>query len=427
LGAMNLRGSLLSLSLLLVLCLGLSLGCGKATPTAPSGSVLTLSANPGRITSSTGSSTVTAFLVKSNGAPANPGTQIHFSTNLGTIDSVAETDSSGAARVTLRGDGRIGMATVQATTGTIAAVMVMVPIGTATGSISLQANPPVIESSGGTVTLLALVRDDSGQPLAGVQVNFGTDVGILASGGAGVTTDASGQATDRLTVNANNISAALTMFTVRVNVAGTGGMGGGVSTAMATITIHRVGAGTVTLQATPASIDSAKNNTVQLLAVVRDEQGQPLAGTLVNFGADVGTLSSGGALKKTDANGQVTDTLTVKSEELQNNISSFAVRVQAAGATGTAVTGTFTITVRTSAPVANFTATALGNSKVQFNNTSTGANLTYTWDFGDNSTASTEVSPQHQYPAAGTYTVTLIASSATTGQASTKSLQVVVK
>ncbi|MHA1369456.1 MAG: PKD domain-containing protein [Promethearchaeota archaeon] len=33
--------------------------------------------------------------------------------------------------------------------------------------------------------------------------------------------------------------------------------------------------------------------------------------------------------------------------------------------------------------------------------------LTYQWDFGDGSSNSTEVNPDHQFTAAGTYTITL--------------------
>lgn len=314
---MNLRRSLLLLSLLLALCLGLALGCSKATPVAPSGATLAISANPARIDTS-GSSMITVFGQKANGSVLDPGTVIRFSTDKGTIDATA-TIKDGQASAVLRGDGTTGTATVTATTGASVTAMTKVVIGPA-----------------------------------------------------------------------------------RVPT-------------------------TITLQATPPSIDNTKNTNITLLAIVRDDQGQPLPGAQVDFQTDLGTLASGGGLVRTDASGQATDTLTVKSVELTNNISSFNVRVQTAGGTGTAVTGMFTITVRTAAPVANFTFTALGNSKVQFTNTSTGSNLTYTWDFGDGSSSSTDVSPQHQFPAAGTYTVTLVASSATTGQASTKTQQVVVK
>jgi carboxypeptidase T len=64
------------------------------------------------------------------------------------------------------------------------------------------------------------------------------------------------------------------------------------------------------------------------------------------------------------------------------------------------------------APGASFSATtpvALGDA-VAFTNTSTGTDLTYTWDFGDESPLSHEEHPLHTYEEAGSYTVTLTAS-----------------
>ena len=71
---------------------------------------------------------------------------------------------------------------------------------------------------------------------------------------------------------------------------------------------------------------------------------------------------------------------------------------------------TKTISVNAS-PKARFTYadTCLGDS-VRFTNTSlpSGATLTYSWDFGDKSTASTATNPKHEYASAGSYSVVLI-------------------
>ncbi|SHL12754.1 gliding motility-associated C-terminal domain-containing protein [Chitinophaga jiangningensis] len=69
-----------------------------------------------------------------------------------------------------------------------------------------------------------------------------------------------------------------------------------------------------------------------------------------------------------------------------------------------------------STPTAGFLLNVIApasNGQFQFTNTSTGISqpLTYLWDFGDGTT-STDVNPQHTYAVAGTYTVTLTATSA---------------
>ena len=100
-----------------ILCLLVPfLGCDKATPVAPTGTTLTLSANPTKI-GLTGSSTVTIVGRKPDGNPLNPGTEIRLTTDRGTISpSVVQVDSSGRATATLRGDGRSGPAKVTAAT-----------------------------------------------------------------------------------------------------------------------------------------------------------------------------------------------------------------------------------------------------------------------------------------------------------------------
>ena len=61
------------------------------------------------------------------------------------------------------------------------------------------------------------------------------------------------------------------------------------------------------------------------------------------------------------------------------------------------------------APVANFTF-AVNGLQALFTDASTGAVASWHWQFGDNSTDSTDKNPQHVYAAAGTYVVTLTVS-----------------
>ena len=231
----------------------LALACDSAIPTAPTGTILTISANPSQI-SLNGSSSITVVGRKPNGSPLNEGTEIFFSTDLGSINpAVVAVDRDGVARTTLRGDGRVGAASVQARVGSgstgeggSGAATIEVLVGRSAGAISLQATPTSIPEEFGNedvpnettqVALLALVRDDQGQPLADVSVNFSTQVGSLASGGSFITTNSRGEARDTLRVSEGDINT-VAGNTFEVTAQGASGSGG-VQSDSATISILR--------------------------------------------------------------------------------------------------------------------------------------------------------------------------------------------
>jgi hypothetical protein len=198
--------------------------CDEGTPTAPTGAILRISANPTQI-AATGSSTITLQALRSNGNPVNPGTEIRLSTSIGTVDEVVFTDDDGVAHATLRGDGRTGTATVSAHSGAVEAVTTEVEVGASAGAIRLTVTPTSIPETGGTLDLLALVRDEQGQPLPGASVNFSADAGTLDSGGEFIVTDASGTARDVLTVSALDLQAVGgDTFDVTAEVGGEGGV-----------------------------------------------------------------------------------------------------------------------------------------------------------------------------------------------------------
>lgn len=200
-----------------------SSACDEAAPVAPTGTVLRLSVYPSRI-AKLGTAEVTVVATRSNGNPVNPGTQIRLATSLGTIDPVIATDASGVARGTLRGDGRIGTATVSAYSGTVEPVTVEVAIGQLAASMSFQVSPSGIPESGGTLDLLALVRDDQSQPLPDAAVNFRAETGQLDSGGRFLVTNAAGEARDRLRVTAADLqTVGDDNFEVVAEVGGAGG------------------------------------------------------------------------------------------------------------------------------------------------------------------------------------------------------------
>lgn len=240
--------NLLRLVIWAVVCSGLALwsACDSATPTAPAGTILTISANPTQI-SLTGTSQIVVVGRRPDGNPLNEGTEIFFSTSLGSINpAFATVDEDGVAQARLRGDGRVGTATVQARVGTAGGgddgggsgtASIDVLVGRTAGAVSLQATPSNIPETGGTIRLLALVRDDQGQPLADVSVNFLTDVGTLQSGGAFIETNAQGEARDTLNVNGADLNTiAGDVFDVTAEAAA----GGGVQTDSAEISILRL-------------------------------------------------------------------------------------------------------------------------------------------------------------------------------------------
>lgn len=324
--------ALLAASVLLV-PLALAAGCGKASPTAPSGSTLTLNVNPTTITSATGSAHATATLIRPNGT-ADPGTQVQFETSLGSFNPASQaTNNSGVATSTLTGNGRVGTAKVTAFSGSVMSTEVDVMIGDLGASITLQATPPTIPSSGGTVTLLALVRDATGAPVPAAQVNFTTTVGELRSRGGLVTANGNGQATDVLTVRSTDISSQTTIMVG----ADTANSMGALQTATFTIAILTNAAASIIVSGSPSTTLPASGGMVNLTALVRDATGSPVAGVGVSFSTTIGTLQSGGAVMNTGSNGEVFDILTVTP---QPAATSGSVTASAIGAGGTLITST---------------------------------------------------------------------------------------
>ena len=115
--------------------------------------------------------------------------------------------------------------------------MIEVQIGIFAASVTLQASPTTIQSNGGQIDLLAVVRDDTGQALPGATVNFTTQLGTLDSAGGLVATNSGGEAADTLRVRARDVSATTaSSFEVGVEVPKADGT---LLTRTRTITIQR--------------------------------------------------------------------------------------------------------------------------------------------------------------------------------------------
>jgi adhesin/invasin len=163
---------------------------------------------------------------------------VNFSTDAGTLAAtVANTDANGEARVDLTTNRE---ANVTARAGSKTATLRITVNAPAT--VAITANPSSVPPGGGTVSLIALVLDATGNRLANVPVNFSTTAGTLSATQA--TTDSSGEARVQLTTSEN------TTVTARAG------------TASATFQITLSGAITLTVTPNSGTISTTFNFTV---------------------------------------------------------------------------------------------------------------------------------------------------------------------
>jgi hypothetical protein len=241
------------------------LSCEGALLTAPPGSTMVITANPGFIASHGGVSELTVLVTEPAGTDVPDGTAVLWTTNLGRVDRETRT-FRGIARNRLVSDSRSGIATVIAVSGgesilppsptpssspspspspspntfgpaaqaaTVGAassgtalqnsVSVNVTIGNANvATVRLRAVPTRITISN-TTHLIATVLDRFGNPVPNVPVFFevvsNLDFDFLESGGAAVHTDNNGEAEDILKTRRTTAGT----ITVRAFAAGPGG------------------------------------------------------------------------------------------------------------------------------------------------------------------------------------------------------------
>jgi hypothetical protein len=197
-----------------------TVGCDKVQLTAPASSTITLTA-PTRTLPTGGSAELSAMVLEQGGTPVQNGTTVRFTTNLGRVDPVETQTRNGVATTTFfAGDvsgaaevkamsGGAGSSSTGTTTTTTNAVTILVG-SAAVDAITLRTSAGSVPATGGTVTITAAVTSVggsngstavSGGPMAGVPVSFSTTAGTLSS--TRETTDGSGEASVRLTTDAN--------------------------------------------------------------------------------------------------------------------------------------------------------------------------------------------------------------------------------
>ena len=190
-------------SALAVLVLGsalLTAACERVPLLAPSGSTITLTSSATALPAN-GSADLIAQVIEASGTPPHSGTQVTFTTNLGSVQpSYAETDTAGRVFVKYVAGAGSGTATITAISGGVSASgtnAIKIAVGSAAaGRVAVNASPTLIPSLGGSAVISATVFDINATPLSGVPVSFATTTGSLDS--VMVITDASGTAATTL-------------------------------------------------------------------------------------------------------------------------------------------------------------------------------------------------------------------------------------
>jgi len=385
-------------------CIALALvlvgvGCARPTQVAPSESTLTVTADPLRI-EVFGTSVITIIARKSDGTPVNEGTEILVTTTLGSVDRIVLVDDRGVATAELKGDGTIGTAEIEASSGAAAAVAVDVQIGAVPASLFLSANPTNlpkdIPESGATIKLSATVQDDLFVPIKSALVTFTSERGILESGGAPIETGKRGIAKDRLTVVPTDL-AGLEAGAFFIDA-----FAGGeeeIVTSQVEIFVSGFPAD-VFLQPIPSSVPET-GGIIDLVATVLDDLGEPAADAVVVFVSEVGSLPGGA--QRTNSEGVARDQLVVTAEDLDlpRTDTSFEVTAFVGGGTGDEdVSDTALISIQRGAVGAVISEikktlaidpldlTTCDDTRIRFTSASTGDRpIELFWDFGDGTTA----------------------------------------
>jgi hypothetical protein len=317
----------------------LGLACDSAIPTAPAGTILTISANPSQI-SLNGSSTITVVGRKPNGSPLNEGTEILFSTDRGTLSpTVVTVDEGGVARATLRGDGRAGTANVEARVSTAAgggeggggtgAATVAVQIGVdplERPQLLVTVTPNTLfVTETAEVTIIA--RNSDGSPAsAGQTILLTTTLGAVQP--------------DRPKTRADGTASSTFLA----------GTQGGTATVTAILGSSEAATAQVTIQDRPVRLSLQANrttipdatSTIEFKALVTNAQSQGVGQRPVEFSSTKGVFSEG-AVVLTSTQGIAENTLTVDGSEVAPG-DTFTVTVTTAAGEDT-LTDSVTITV----------------------------------------------------------------------------------
>jgi len=369
-------------------------GCKQVDLVAPTGSTLTLSAQPIGVDYG-GSSTLTVSGVRPGGAPLPDGTVIHFTVNdnLGTITPNPGETRNGFLTATFRAGSRSGAATVQAVSGgvnsggtgtdTTGSTSTTITIGDARATqVLVSASPQNLPLGGGTSQIRAIVTDADGNQLRGIGVIFTTDFGTLKSGGKVIRTNENGAAFDTLTLTGTN-AATVTATTLNGK------------TGTATVSVP----GTESCSFTFSPTDPVAGQTVTFTDTSSDQS------NISSYRWDFGDGSTGNGRTTTHAY-QFDGTYTIVHTIINNLGQSFVCDTQTitvSSGTGTGPQCEFSFSPTN--PVRNEPITFDASASTD----PTGNINRYIWDFGDGTGTVTRTTPTtlHSYPIPGTFSVNL--------------------
>ena len=307
---------------------------------------ITLAANPDSIPADgSSSSSITATIKDSSGAPVTSGTAVTFTTTLGTFSNnlqsitVDTPDGTGIVSVSLIAGVTPGTATVTAGSNGVSAATYVV-IGGSVGSITLTADPTSILADGGSSSAItATVKDAAGNPVnAGTSVVFTTNLGTFSNGTATITvitSDATGVVTASLiagtTPGTATVTAEANSVTQPINVTFSGPPDN------------------ITATANPSTLTADGTSTSTVTATVLDSNGNPVAdGEVLSVTVGSGTVSQ---LNPTTTDGVATVTYTSPSSVPQGDIDTinFTATNGVSGAADITLTGPQVATVVLSA------------------------------------------------------------------------------
>jgi len=270
----------------------------------------------GATTTASGSNLLLTFTAADSKQVAIPGVTLSLASTLGNgVPATATTDSAGQASVQYAAT-RPGADTITVS-GAGASLTVGMTVTGTDEDLSFTAPAPSAQVVVNTAQQLTVRYRKAGVPQSNVGINLAATIGNLSS--SSVTTDANGLAT----------------FSVRSSFAGSSMLSATLagSAVQATLPLSFIATtpATLVLQVTPSALPvnltGSSTQPAALLARVTDAQGNPVAGTTVNFRQEVDP--SGGLLQQASAVTDINGIASVNYTAGPNSTASGAVRLMA--------------------------------------------------------------------------------------------------